>query len=439
MSKFRILSTAALAALCGMPLAAQQPLTLTECIRMAHERNVSVKQASVACRTAEVEKTSARNARLPQLSGDIGEGLNFGRSLTSQNTYAATNTYTTNFSVSASMPLFTGLRLTNRKKQAAIDFEKAKADLEKVKDDLSLNVMQAYLQALYTQDRVRIAAERLALAQAETRRRRQLLEAGKISGSDVSEAESAEAQDRLSLTEAQGNEAIARLDLSQLLEMPSPEGLETVPPSGEPQALLPEPADVFRRAVAVKPQIAAGQQQIRSAELGVKIARADYMPSLSLGAGLGTSYYKTSRFENSAFGRQLKDNFGKYISLNMSIPIFNGFATRDNIRRAKLRQEEARLGLEQSEKALYKEIQTAYYNARAAYARYESAVAAHRAAADAFTLMARKYELNKANATEYEQQRTRLTEAEIERVAARYEYLFRAGILRFYAGEEPSL
>lgn len=419
-----------------------QTLTLSDCIRMAHERNVGVKRADLARRTAEVARTVARNARLPQIQAGMDEGLNFGRSLTSQNTYAATNTYTTNFSVSASMPLFTGMRLPNRRKQAALDLEAAVADLEKAKDDLSLGVMQAYLQALYGQERVRMARERLALAETETARRRRLLAAGKIAGSDVTEAESAEAQDRLSLTEAENTEALARLELSQLLEMPSPEGpdgfLLAMPEQG-PAALLPEPAEVFRRARTLRPQLKAGRLRIEQTALGVKVARADYMPTVSLGAGLGTSYYKTSAFESAAFGRQLKDNFGKYLALSISIPVFNGFATRDNIRQAKLRHEGALLDLEESEKALYKEIQTAYYNARGAQARYESALAAERAAAEAFALIARKYELGKAGATEYEQRRTACTEAEIERTSAHYEYLFRVSILRFYGGEEPSL
>lgn len=418
---------------------AQQPLTLTDCIRIACERNLSIKRADITRRMAEVSLSSARNARLPQISAGADEGLNFGRSLTSQNTYASTNTYTTNFSVSASMPLFTGFRLPNRKKQAALDLEAARADLEKVKDDLSLNVMQAYLQALYCKERVHIAREQLTMAATETARRRQLLDAGKIAGSDVTEAESAEARDRLSLTEAENAEALALLDLSQLLEMPSPEGLSVLMPAGEPQALLPEPAEIYRKARTIKPQLAAGRLRIESAGFAVKIAQADYLPSVSLGAGLGTSYYKTSAFENTGFGRQMKDNFGKFISLNISIPIFNGMATRDNIRQAKLRREEAHLSLEESEKALYKEIQTAYYNARGAYAKYESAVAAERAAAETFRLISRKYELGKANATEYEQQRTACTEAILERTAARYEFLFRAGILRFYGGEQPSL
>lgn len=438
MKTYKLFLAFSISAWACVPIQAQQTLTLADCIRMALERNVSVKQADVARRTAQTDLMSARNARLPQISAGAGEGLNFGRSLTSQNTYAATNTYTTNFSVSASMPLFTGLRIHNQKKQSALQLKISQEDLEKVKDDLTLNVMLAYLQVLYTKDRVRIAREQLTLAATETARRRHLLSVGKIAGSDVSEAESAEARDHLALTEAQNAETLARLDLSQLLEIPSPEGLETVVPEDEPQALLPDPTEVFHKAMTIKPQIAAGRLHIENAETAVKIARADYMPSVSLGAGLGTSYYKTSAFENSAFGRQLKDNFGKYISLNVSIPIFNGFATRDNIRRAKLRKEEACLNLEQSEKTLYKEIQTAYYNARGAYAKYESAVAVQQAAEETFTLIARKYELGKASATEYEQQRTAYTEAQIERVTAHYEYLFRTGILRFYSGETPN-
>ena len=165
------------------------------------------------------------------------------------------------------------------------------------------------------------------------------------------------------------------------------------------------------------------------------IAKSAYYPTLYLNAGLGSSYYKTSGFEAMGFGRQLRDNFNQYIGASLSVPIFNRFATRNNVRSARLQVHAQQMRLDETKKSLYKEIQQAYYNAVAAIRQCESSDAALSSASVAFDLMQRKYENGKATAVDYQDAKTKYMQAESQQIQSRYTYLFRRKILDFYRGK----
>lgn len=136
-------------ALLGLPAAAQQPMTLRQCIDYAVARNVQVRQYETARKSREVSLDDARKARLPEVSGYASQQFNFGRGLTADNTYVSRNTSSTGFGANVSMPLFTGFRLPARKEQARLDLEAATADLQRVREDLGIRVAEVYMQVLY--------------------------------------------------------------------------------------------------------------------------------------------------------------------------------------------------------------------------------------------------------------------------------------------------
>ncbi|MBR1386888.1 MAG: TolC family protein [Alloprevotella sp.] len=423
--------------LTSIGLSAQRTMTLRDCIDYAIERNVQVKLQEVQRRSQEVNLSSARNARLPQLAGGVNQSFSFGRGLTADNTYANRNTMSTSFNVGMEVPLFTGFRLPNQKKQAELDLQAATAELDHLRDNLSVQVTQAYLQALYQQELIRVAEHQVELGKAQQYRVERFYANDKVSGLEVSEAKNVVAQDELQLVQQQNAYNLALLDLAQLIEMENPDSLAIVSPtSADISAILSTPQTIFQQALMQKPAIKAQQIRIESAERGIAIARSGYWPTLSLSAGLGSSYYKVSGYDATAFHRQLKDNFSKSIGLSLSIPIFNGFSTRNQIRQAKLQAETARLQLDQVEKDLFKEIQTAWYNARAAQKKYEASQQAEAVALESFQMMTKKYEFGKANATEFSEQKTKYANAVCERLQAQYEFLFRMKILEFYKGNE---
>ena len=405
--------------LSGISAFAQQTMSLRQCIDYALSRNVQIKLQELNNRTEALNVSAAKNERLPEVGATANQSFNFGRGLTSSNTYVSQNTRSTSFGVSASVPIFTGFRLVNQRKQAELNLSAAVADLERLRESLSIQVTQAYLQVLYQKELVKAFYENK-----------------KASGLEVTQAQNAVAQDELQLVENQNAYRLALLDLSQLIEMPSPDSLNVaVPPLQIPQRPSDGPQQIFDEAVAAKPEIAAQQFRIQSAEKGIEIARAGYWPTLNLSGNLGSSYYKVNGLSGTSFSKQMRDNFSKSIGLSLNIPIFDHFTTRTNIRRAKLNYETQQEQLQNTRKALYKEIQTAWYNAVASAKKFEASISAEKTAHEAFDLMTKKYEYGKANATEFDETKTKYLNAVSNRLSAQYDYLFRTKIIDYYRGK----
>ena len=432
--KRRSIFFVALVAASLLPARAQQPWTLQQCIDYAIGHNLTIRLHEDNIRQQEIALSTSRNSRLPNLSGSAGENLSFGRALTADNTYANRNTQSASFGLSTSVPLFTGGQISHDIKLKRLNLEAALRDCDKAREDVTLNVMSAFLEAIYQKDLVEVARRQLELSTLQSDRLRALFDNQKASEADVAQALSTKAQDELSLTQQQNAYMLALLALSQLLELPSPEGFDVEAPAADSpaQAVLPLPAQVYAEALCLKPQILAEQERLEGARRSVLLARSGYYPSVYLSGGLGSSYYKTSGFTPQPFGHQLRDNFNQYFGLSLSVPLFNRLATRNSVRQARLQVHSQEIQLEQTKKTLFKDIQQAYYNARAAQRQCESSDAALASAQAAFELTTRKYENGKATATEFQEAKTHLQRAQATAVQARYTFLFRQRILDFY-------
>lgn len=414
--------------------------TLRQCIDYALEHNIMVKQQNNVTRQQKIQVDDNRGNHLPTVDASIGQNFSFGRGLTAQNTYENTNTSSTSFQLGASVPLFAGNKIVNSVKLAQLNLDASLADLEKARDDIRTQVAAAYVQILYDMEIVDVAKRQIAIDSMQVYRLETMMEAGKASAAEVSQQKATLAQSRLTATNADNNYRLSLLALSQLLELPTPEGFAIVRPSLDdikaPDGSLPSPDLVYNEALGIKPQVKAEQLRLSGTDYSIKIARGDYMPTLSLNGGLGTNYYKTSGFDADAFGKQLKNNFSQYLGLNLSIPVFNHFSTRNKIRSAKIDRENQMLKLEDTKKSLYKEIQQVYYNAVASESKYASSQQAVESNADAFALMQAKYENGKANITEFNEQKNNFLKSESDMVQAKYEYLYQTTLLNFYRGRQ---
>ena len=287
------------------------------------------------------------------------------------------------------------------------------------------------------------ARRQISIDSAQTARLQALLDVGRTSQAELSQQQATLAQSRLTATQAQNNLQLALLNLSQLLELETPDGFTIEAPSNLPQlgeAAVPEVEATpswakLEGALLTRPEIQAEQLRLKATENSIAIAKSGLYPSLSFSAGLGTNYYTTSGYKADPFGKQLKNNFSQYLGLNLSIPIFNRFQTRNSIRSAKLDRVNQQLQLDQTHKQLYKEVQQAYYNTVAAQAKLTSSGEARRASEDAFRLMQAKYEQGKATSTEFNEARANMLKAESDLTQARYEFLYQRALLQFYYGE----
>ena len=424
----------------GLSIQAQNAWSLQQCIEHAITHNLSIKQKEAARDQSAVELNTAQWSRLPNLNGNVGQSFNFGRAIQADNTYGNRNTRNTNFSVGTSIPLFTGMQIPNSIALSKLNLKAATEDLNKAKEDISIQVASYYLQVLFNEELVKIAQRQVELSQEQLDRKVTFFKNGKASEAEVYEAKSRVAQDEYSLVQAQNNHQLALLDLSQLLELPTPENFQIETPNVEAfSAQLSLPDEVYAQALLNKPAIKAAQYRLEGAAKSIRIAQSAWYPQLSFGAGIGTNYYSITGIENASFGSQWHQNMNKYLQFSLSIPLFNRFATRNRVKSARIQRNALAWQLEESKKALYKEIQQAYYNARAAESQYQSSQTACQSAEASFKLMSEKYANGKATATEYNEMRATWMKALSEQVQARYDYLFRSKILEFYQGKQLTL
>ncbi|MBR2396181.1 MAG: TolC family protein [Bacteroidaceae bacterium] len=425
--------TLAALALAGS-IRAQQGWTLDRCIDYALENNIQIRQSDIAAQTRDVDLNTARSNRLPGVSASASQSWSFGRSLTIDNTYANTNTASTSFNIGADMTLFAGGRVSGNIHNAQLGLEAAKADLERIKDDVRVQVAQAFIQIVYNRSILDVARNQVTIDSMQVERLDALAAIGKASSAEVASQRATLAQSQLSVTQAQNNLNMSILTLTQLLELPSPEGFDVIQPDADAiEFSIPDsPEQIYAQALDIKPAVKSEEIRLQQASNSIDIAKGGYYPTLSLSAGAGTGYYTSSNRTSDNFGSQMKNNFGPHVGLNLSIPIFSRNNNRNNVRSAQLNMMNQEMQLDNVKKQLYKEIQQAYYNTVSSKSRYESSQEVQTSAQESFELMQAKYEGGKASITEFNESKNRLVTAQADVIKYRYEYLFNTALLEFY-------
>ena len=222
------------------------------------------------------------------------------------------------------------------------------------------------------------------------------------------------------------------LDLSQLIELETPEGFSLAAPvvKLDLEPLTP-PDEVYQTALSTKAAIQAAQYRLEGSKHNIRIAQSAFYPQLSFSGSLGTNYYSTI---DRNFGDQMRDNFSKYVGFSLSVPLFNRFTTRNRVRTARLQQENYSLQLDNTKKTLYKEIQQAYYNATAAQEKYLASDKSVQASEEAFKYAEDRYNAGKSTVFEFNEAKTKYAKSLAEQAQSKYEFIFRTKILDFYNG-----
>ena len=416
-----------------------QGWTLDSCISYAQQQSYSVIRANMAVKNAEIAERSARLAMTPSVNAGIGENLSFGLVEGVNNVRENRTQATTSFNASVSMPLFTGLRVTNQIKRTGAELQAALAEVESAKESVELNVISYYLQALYYREMQKVQQQQLLLSEQLLARTQLLVAEGRQSESEIYEVEAQVAQNRQQLTDAENSYRLALVDLCQLINYKEVEKFVSEMSDlsysfdlSENSYILPTPDFVFTQALTRRPSIEAQRSKIASAEFAIKETKAEYYPQLTLNASWGTGYYHMFNANNPAFGNQFLNNGSEVIGLSLNIPIYNRLQVRHAVKRQQIALDEARLTEQELTDRLYKDIQSAYYNALAAKDKYEAAEKSREAGVKALEYAATKYELGRLSAYEYNEAQTRLYRTEAELTQAKYEYLLRIRILEFY-------
>lgn len=413
------------------------PWTLEQCVQYAQEHNLTIQQSALTVQQRSIELNTAKNSVWPALQANASQNFSFGRGISQDNTYVRSNTANTSFGLGGSLNLFTGLRTKNNIDMGKLNLEAANADCEKAKDDIRLAVTQAYVQILYNMEICRVAQSQIDIDSAQVERLEVLAENGKVGPAEVAARRSTLAQSRLTYTQAQNNLKMALLDMTQLLELPSPEGFSVVPPDVSVFAVetLPDPEVVYNEAVATRAAVKAEEIRLDYAQKNIALAKSSYYPTLSLNGGLVSDYYALLGHTTKSFGSQLRDNFSPYLGLSLNVPIFDRLETRNQVRVAKLQYSSQQLQMDNVRKSLYKEIQQAYYNAVAAKDKYESSRLAAESAREAFELAQARYENGKGTGTEFNEAKNNYLQSASNLAQAQYEYLYQKQLLELYRGK----
>lgn len=417
------------------------PWSLDDCIRYAHEHNIQIQQQALQVEQRSVELNTSRHSRLPDLGANLGTNFSFGRSLISNNTYADNNQVSGSLGVSASLPLFMGGRINHEIAAGKLSLKAAVQDLDRIREDVSVNIMSYYLDVLVAKELVNVAEQALALSTQQVERSREQVRTGKVAESVLYENEALLAADEYKLTQSRNDLSLSLLALSQALNRTSAEGFDIVAPTFDSLTVesmrhLRNPAEVLSYALDNRPRIQAERFRLEQALRAVRMSRAAYYPQITLTGGYGTNVYHSfaTGAVNPAFGRQFRNNSNEYVGVAINIPIFNRMATRNSVRTAKLGVRSQQLVLTEAEQTLQKEIETAYYQADAALLKYRSAEKALNSAQVAFRYEAEKYAAGRSTTFDYNDAKTRMQKAESDQIQAKYEFIFRTKILDFYAG-----
>ena len=319
--------------------AGAQEWTVQQCMQYAVEHNHEVKRAELELDNYKASRTGAIGRFLPEVDAGIGAQYNFGRAIDPEtNGYTEVSTFYNGYSVGASLPVFDGFSRLHALRAAKAGVLMGHASLRQQQDQTALHVLQAFANVAYYEGLVRMAEEKVEESRLLLRQTRVLEEVGRKSAADVALVESQQAEADYELTRQQSLLASALLELKK--EMALPAGEELRVESLEFDTALQSNADPMAVANSTlctqHSQLEISRFQMLASKHEWRQARASLFPSLSLSAGLNTTYYHTLHSDaGQSFSRQFKNNMGEYVGATLSIPLFNRLQTLTSIRRAK--------------------------------------------------------------------------------------------------------
>lgn len=420
---------------------------LRGCIDYALRQNITIRKNRLDAESTATDVKSARAALFPTLSANVGQRL-VNRPESETNTIIdgdnikssqSKTSYNGSYGIDLNWTLYNGSRRLNTIRQQQLNNRIAGLDVAESENSIEESITQNYLQILYAAEAVKVSEATLEVSRAECERARALLAAGSIAKSDLAQLESQVSTDKYQLVTAQATLQEYKLQLKQLLELDGEEEMDLyIPALGGEEVLAPLPGrmDVYRAALALRPEIEAGKLDIEAQELAVKVARAGYMPTLSLTAGIGTSHANGSDF---TFSEQLKQNWNNSLGVSLSIPIFNNRQTKSAVEKAKIQKQASELELLERQKTLYKTIEGLWLDANSAQQQYAAAVEKLRSAQASYDLVQEQFNLGMKNTVELLTEKNTLLNARQETLQAKYMAILNRQLLRFYQGEAIEL
>ncbi len=411
--------------------------TLQECVAYALENNISVKQSALDVESAEIERSDAIGNFIPSLNANANLSSNGGLSINpTNNRFENTRFTSVSGGASTSLTLFDGLRNFRQLERSKLSKLASQYSLELMKDDIALFVANSYLQVLFNKQNLEVLRAQSTITENQLSRTQDLVDAGVLPKGDLLEIQATAANEQQRIIVAENNVQISLISLAQLLLIKDYQNFDIVESEYEivgNEILAKSPYELIEKAKEERYEIKIAEEQKLIAEKDVQIAKGAYLPTLSAFYNYNTRYSDNDAF-NRDFTQQLYENDGTSYGLQLSVPILNGFGTRNQVKRNMINVERAAFRLEQAELDLEANVYQAYVDAQGALKAYEAAQAALDAQDQAYLYATERFDVGLTNAFDFSQSKVRLENAQTELLRTKYDYIFKIKVIELYFG-----
>lgn len=413
---------------------AQQSWTYTQCVDHARANNISLQQARLSAQSSLLSLEAAQAQWQPTLQFSTTHGL----TNTPWAEAGDKTTYGSNYGLSAGWTVWNGgERSANIKRQQALS-EATRFSALGLETELEHDILQIYINLLYSRETIDICREAANLSKAQENRARQLMESGKVSRVDFAQIAAQAETDRYSVVSAEGNYASQCTELKRLLELGFSDNVEPAQVDWTREQVLASIwpiEDSYRMAVLADNTLKASGMQMEAARMEEKVAKAGRLPQISLNAGIGTTYYAPG----NAFGSQLKRGFNENIGLTVAIPILDQKKTSTAVAQAKISMLDADLTRQGRLTSIGRDIEALYTEVRSAQSRYEAGEKQVEAAALSNDLVNQRFELGLVNTVELLTAHNTLTSARRELTQAKYMAMLAKKRIEIYRNNTTTL
>lgn len=428
-------------ALMTMNATAQKKWTMQECIVYAMENNITLQKSKLQKQSATEDLKGSKAALLPSLNASTNQSLGYqpwkdaGIATVTNgtvNTKVDKTYYNGSYAVNAQWTVWNGGKKTNTVKLNQIAEDEAELQMQETANTIQQRIAQIYTQILYLDESVKVNEQMLETAKKNEERGREMVNVGKMSKADLAQLTAQRATDEYNIVEAKSQLLSYKLQLKQLLEITDETEFDVAIPEITDAMVLeeiPTLQKVYEQALLTRPEIERSKLAIKSSDVSLSIAKAGWLPSISMTGSLGTS---TNSLSSNGWGKQMKTNFDAMAGVSVSVPIFDGRSTKTSVNKAKIQQQSAKLDLLDQQKTLYSDIQDYWLNAQTNQQKYRAASATVESEQQSYDLLSEQFRLGLKNIVELMTGKDNLLSAQQNQLQSKYQTIYNRQMLHFY-------
>ncbi len=429
--------------------AQEKKWTLQECVEYAIEKNISIQQTQLDNELIVIDRKDAIGRFLPSANANASHSWNIGLNINPITNVAEIQTFqNTNVNFNVGIDIYNGLQNQNRLRRANLAKIAGQYQLSKMKDDVSLNVANAFLQILFNKENLKVQNEQLLNNKKQKERTQTLVDEGSVPRGDLMDMTATVATSQQAVVNAENALLISKLSLAQLLQLEEFKNFDIVETEyslTESEVMLQSPDAIFNKAKEERVELKIGRANLDVAKKDIDIARGALQPSLTGFYSFSSRATNSDRFSSDGNGNivvrgpdalfnQFNENKGNAFGFQLSIPILNGFSVRNNIERSKVAFKRSEVAVSQQELDLERNVYTAFTDANGALNAYEAAVTALEAREQSYKYAQERFDVGLLNAFDLNQAQTLFANAQSDVIRTKYDYIFRVKVVEFYFG-----